>query len=788
MRRQSIKTRLKAVVLMALLLLVAMPGHAILKGADMKRTVVMLDSELKQLVADMPQANADFQKRRQEYWGRIRSLMSEERELALVMYSQQEQYLFGTAHAARRVSAMETEFESIAKPMDTWRTEQTSLIHRYQEMLKTLSSIHDYELDARSRSARATAEANARLLISNAKKNVALIDADEKHYQKDYEQIESMDADAQEAFQYIKSLFFVNGGHGFTYYLDHPENFAMVATDVASSLTFSYGGEYAGEWSSRMYLILGAGLLAMLIGCVLTYFGVRMLRSRMKTPQANRLTSTHTGRFVVWLGGVTLLTLTMLFLHVFVLQRNFFVVVTEMMVEYCVLVFVLMVGILYRVHPEHIRQTMRLYAPTLVATGVLMLLRMFLVANVTISITVVVVMAVCTIWQLLLNLRAAKGVHAITSACSWTAFLVFLVGLIASWNGYHYATMFGVMLWSCVLTILVFLFCGYDVVARLDKRYLHDISSVKRAWVKVTLSHIVMPFLGLLFLVGSVYWIAHIFDIEDWVAERFAYDFVAIEGVVRISAIRIASIALLALLTNYLVFMLRSILSEVYGDRSKVGAVALVMNVGTIVLWGCYIFAVLVILNINHMGLLAAISGMTVGIGIALKDTIDCIISGVSLMMGRVHVGDIIECDGIRGKVKDIQYRSTLIEALDGSVIVFLNNQLFSKNFKNLTRNHGYEFMAIMVGVAYGTDVERARQIILEAVSDVKDLDPNHAVGVSVNDFGDNSVDLKVGVWLPVAKKGSVSGLIREKIYNAFNREGIEIPFPQRDLHIINGQ
>ena len=209
------------------------------------------------------------------------------------------------------------------------------------------------------------------------------------------------------------------------------------------------------------------------------------------------------------------------------------------------------------------------------------------------------------------------------------------------------------------------------------------------------------------------------------------------------------------------------------------------MNVGTILLWGCYIFAVLVILNINHMGLLAAISGMTVGIGIALKDTIDCIISGVSLMMGRVHVGDIIECDGIRGKVKDIQYRSTLIEAIDGSVIVFLNNQLFSKNFKNLTRNHGYEFMPIIVGVAYGTDVERARQIILDAVKDVADLDPNHTVGVTVNNFGDNSVDLKVGVWLPVAKKGSVSGLVREKIYNAFNREGIEIPFPQRDVHII---
>ena len=93
------------------------------------------------------------------------------------------------------------------------------------------------------------------------------------------------------------------------------------------------------------------------------------------------------------------------------------------------------------------------------------------------------------------------------------------------------------------------------------------------------------------------------------------------------------------------------------------------------------------------------------GIGFASKDILENIYYGISLMAGRIKVGDYISIEGTRGTVTSISYTSTTLEALDGSVIAFQNAQLFTKNYKNLTRNHGNELAIIPVGVAYGSKV-----------------------------------------------------------------------------------
>ena len=101
---------------------------------------------------------------------------------------------------------------------------------------------------------------------------------------------------------------------------------------------------------------------------------------------------------------------------------------------------------------------------------------------------------------------------------------------------------------------------------------------------------------------------------------------------------------------------------------------------------------------------LLAARGLATGIGFAMKDILENIYYGISLMAGRIKVGDYIICDGIRGKVSSISYTSTMLEGIDGSVIAFTNSQLFTKNYKNLTKNHGLELDVLEVGVAYGRE------------------------------------------------------------------------------------
>ena len=184
--------------------------------------------------------------------------------------------------------------------------------------------------------------------------------------------------------------------------------------------------------------------------------------------------------------------------------------------------------------------------------------------------------------------------------------------------------------------------------------------------------------------------------------------------------------------------------------------------------------------------------GLSTGVGFASKDILENIYYGLSLMAGRISVGDWIICDGIRGRVSSINYTSTMLETVDGSVIAFQNSQLFTKNYKNLTRNHGYELRLLDVGIAYGSDVEETRRLLVEEiskldfVSQVKHIEQSKKVRVMLHSFGDNSVNLKVLVWVPVLTQFANDCEILECVYNTLNKHHIEIPFPQRDLHIVS--
>jgi small-conductance mechanosensitive channel len=217
-------------------------------------------------------------------------------------------------------------------------------------------------------------------------------------------------------------------------------------------------------------------------------------------------------------------------------------------------------------------------------------------------------------------------------------------------------------------------------------------------------------------------------------------------------------------------------------------------NVISILVWGTFIIVLFLLFNIPTGAISIVFAGLATGIGLAMRDVLNNFIYGIQLMSGRLRVGDWVECDGVRGKVSSVSYQSTQIETLDGAVISFLNTALFNKNFKNLTRSNPYEFTKIVVGVKYGTDIDKARQVLLDAVKPLQDtdeagmkiVDEKTGVYVSLDELGDNSVNLAVKQFVLVPKRNGYIASAREAIYKALNEAGIEIPFPQRDIHIIN--
>lgn len=184
-------------------------------------------------------------------------------------------------------------------------------------------------------------------------------------------------------------------------------------------------------------------------------------------------------------------------------------------------------------------------------------------------------------------------------------------------------------------------------------------------------------------------------------------------------------------------------------------------------------------------------SALGVGIGFGLQNLISNFVAGLILLFERsLKVGDFVELEsGVTGEVQEISIRSTLITTNDNVDIVVPNSEFVSTRVTNWTMRQAHRRVRIPFGVAYGTDKELVRQAVLEAAQEVPHTlsQKNREPQVWLVNFGESSLDFELVVWLrpeAVKRPSRVAADYNWAIESALGRYDIEIPFPQRDLHM----
>ncbi len=290
----------------------------------------------------------------------------------------------------------------------------------------------------------------------------------------------------------------------------------------------------------------------------------------------------------------------------------------------------------------------------------------------------------------------------------------------------------------------------------------------------------------------SLYWAADVFNLTDLCWKIFNAQFVNLSNL-KLSILSLASVVSLWFLFSYISKTILQLLRMHYrtSDPSTAASREVMgKNVTQVVVWGAWFLITMNVLGASLEWLLVVSGGLSTGIGFASKDIIENIYYGISLMAGRIKMGDWIEVDGIMGKVTAINYTSTIVESIYGEVITFQNSQLFTKNYKNLTRNHGYILTTIHYGVAYGSNLQQVMQLVDTAVNQLHHqwIDDSKTVKSVVGELGDSSVNLKMFVWAEATKRSYVTSDVLRTIYDTLNANGIEIPFPQQDVHLRSDQ
>jgi small-conductance mechanosensitive channel len=185
-------------------------------------------------------------------------------------------------------------------------------------------------------------------------------------------------------------------------------------------------------------------------------------------------------------------------------------------------------------------------------------------------------------------------------------------------------------------------------------------------------------------------------------------------------------------------------------------------------------------------------SALGVGIGFGLQNLVSNFVAGLMLLFEKsLKVGDFIELEsGISGEVREINIRSTVITTNDNVDIVVPNSAFVNGHVRNWTMRDTHRRIHVPFGVAYGTDKELVKKAALEAAAGVDHTlhdHPSRTPQVWLTRFGDSSLDFELIVWLTpeaVKKPAAVQAAYLWSIESALNKYGIEIPFPQRDLHV----
>ncbi|NNF67004.1 MAG: mechanosensitive ion channel [Gammaproteobacteria bacterium] len=263
-----------------------------------------------------------------------------------------------------------------------------------------------------------------------------------------------------------------------------------------------------------------------------------------------------------------------------------------------------------------------------------------------------------------------------------------------------------------------------------------------------------------------------------------------------VTAFGLLRVALILFVAIWVSRLFRHALNRV-GSR-KAGTQSAFYTVGRLAHY--VIIAVAILIGLSSIGLsfanLAIVAGaLGVGIGFGLQSIVNNFVSGLILLFERsLKVGDFVELEsGVGGVVKAINVRSTMINTNDNLDILVPNSEFVSGRLTNWTLTEENRRMHIPFGVAYGTDKEKVKEAVLKGVEDVPYTVKGNAakpIEVWLVNFGDSSLNFELIVWVrqaAVRNPGRVHAVYTWAIESALIKNGIEIPFPQRDLHIRSG-
>lgn len=782
----NMKKRLYIIIL--LMVAFVLPSNAVLKEANLDTTLYMLRTELTNYHIDLEKQNQAAKAQQLAVIQELISIVKQADQNSIMLYSQRNGYIFDMTYACHEATEQFKKFKSKAVPFRQMIKKNNVEVARFDSLINYLYGMNTMFLSEEAqvnRNVDLTLAVNIRRqLVEKQKQLQAYVQA----YDRTDRKLQALNDYANRRYEDIQNSIFNNGGDN---YLRILRNISMNYKEAKTSVTEKYKPVpgMMSQWDVRIIFILfGIIIFWGLISIFLNLFTIRIVITQlMKHGMFENRKESFMAKRPCLIMAMTVVTFAVILGIVrMAVTQNFVIMASQLLVEYSWLVGVILVSILLRVDNDKIKNTFRIYSPLMLVGFTVIVFRIILIPNDLVNLIFPPVLLLCALWQWNVIGRKHNQVLRTDKTYAFISLAVFGVSTIFAWTGFTLLAVQLIIWWTMQLTCVLTITCCEGWLSVYAKRKKLADKAITDKWLYRFIYKVLLPISGVLSFIISIYWAADVFNMSDTTWEIFNKDYIKTSNFTA-SLFSISEVACLYFLFNYINITSVDFMRHHFEKADLASAASKIVmfkNVMQVIIWGIWLLIALNVFQVGKSWLLAIFAGLSTGLGFASKDILENIYYGISLMMGRVKVGDYIICDGTRGKVSSISYTSTMLEATDGSVIAFQNSQLFSKNYKNMTKNHGYELDILEVGIAYGSNVKEVKQILIDALMKLDCIYQDKGVKVLLKSFDDSCITLKIVVWVNVLTQAIDDATIMECIYDTLNDHNIEIPFPQREITI----
>lgn len=256
---------------------------------------------------------------------------------------------------------------------------------------------------------------------------------------------------------------------------------------------------------------------------------------------------------------------------------------------------------------------------------------------------------------------------------------------------------------------------------------------------------------------------------------------------VHISVKAILALIFAFVIANLLLKLIRKLINKQLEEEDK----GKFKTVFSFVKYFVYVLVIIIALEssgVNVSVLLAGSAALLVGLGLGLQTLFQDVISGIFILLDKtLHVNDIIEIDGMVGKVFDIKLRTTRAVTIDNRVVIIPNHKFLTHSLFNWTQNGTITTEAINIGVSYGSDVEKVKEILIQSAQEHPRVLKGKKPDVLFMDFADSALMFRLVFTINDSfSQIKIKSDLRYIIDKKFRENNIQIPFPQRDIHVFN--